>query len=147
MNIENFTETPIRLGHFPVCIDIVRLPETHCQNGFIGLLWNYEDTYFRVHKRTDIKDQLCISLCKYKVQRLPDYVGDVIFDSRNTILNNQENKCEWKVLEYWQGSRTRMRVESSCGEIPDDLWIDKMEFVKYCPCCGGEIKEIGLKAI
>jgi len=54
-------------------------------------------------------------------------------------MENGIKLCKWKVLEYWEGSRTRMRIESACGDFPDDLWIDKMDFVNYCPCCGGKI--------
>lgn len=88
MEIKNFTDCGIRLGEFPHCLDITNIDGYHSNDGIKAFFFSHKlgkDQHFmQVRKRTDLKDGLVVYIFKYEEQlnNLPEYVGDVVFDSR-----------------------------------------------------------------
>jgi hypothetical protein len=92
MQISNFTDTCIRIGEYPLSVDITNIPDYHSNYGimanfFLGITsaGTSEGNFMQIRRRTDIKISLVMVICGYdsQLEKLPDYVGEVLFDSRN----------------------------------------------------------------
>lgn len=96
MDIKNFAGIQIRLGEFPVCLDVTNIPEYHSSNGIMSFLHIYrgpgEQHFIQIRKRKDIQG-LVLFFFEWEIQleNLPDYIGDVVFDSR-------------LITDYWGGN-------------------------------------------
>lgn len=89
MDIRNFTGQTIRLGDFPSCLDITSIDGYHSSDGlmadFHGYRINDEQHFMQIRKRKDATEGFIIFVFRWEEQlkNLPDYVGEVVFDSRN----------------------------------------------------------------
>lgn len=89
MDIRNFTGQTIRLGEFPSCLDINSLDGYHSSDGlmatFHGYKMNDDQHFIQIRKRKDTKDGFIVFVFRWEeqVNNLPDYIGEVVFDSRD----------------------------------------------------------------
>lgn len=89
MDIRNFTGQTIRLGDFPFCLDVTSLDSYHSSDGLKATFHGYrisDDQHFlQIRKIKNIADGFIIFVFRWEEQlkTLPDYVGEVVFDSRD----------------------------------------------------------------
>lgn len=89
MEIKNFTGQTIRIGDLPSCLDIASIEGYHSSDGLMATFNGYRITddqhFFQIRKRKNITDGFIIFVFRWEEQldKLPDYVGEVVFDSRN----------------------------------------------------------------
>lgn len=100
MEIKNFTDTSIRVGEFPSSLDIRAIPGNHSDHGFMAFFFSHrldnEKHFMQIRKRKDIKDGLVLFIFKWERQLddIPEFAGDVVFDSRDITQNNQGDNDE-----------------------------------------------------
>ena len=89
MEIKNFTDITIRLGQFPFSVDVCAIDNYHSSYGlkmfYYGYNHGYDKQFMQIRRRLDVKDGLMIYIFKWEEQleNLPEYVGEVVFDSRS----------------------------------------------------------------
>ena len=87
MEIKNFTDTSIRIGEFPSCLDIMAIQGYHSGDGFIAHFFHTrldkEKHFMQIRKRKDINGLVMIVFrYEHQLDYIPEYIGDIIFDSR-----------------------------------------------------------------
>ena len=90
MDIKNFSSSVVRIGgDYPDTIDVSSFPDTHSSNGIIIDIPVYhygnQEHFFQIRKRKDTEVSLVLVRFKWvsQLEHLPNYVGDVVFDSRD----------------------------------------------------------------
>ena len=92
MEIQNFTDIGIRIGEFPQCLDVTNIDGYHSGYGLKAFFFPYkcderDEHFMQIRKRKDIKGIVLYVFSKERqLENLPDYVGDVVFDSRSVKL-------------------------------------------------------------
>ena len=68
MEIKNFTDTSIRIGEFPSCLDIMAIPGYHSGDGFIAHFFHTrldkEKHFMQIRKRKDTMKKLTLKIGK-----------------------------------------------------------------------------------
>lgn len=91
MEIQNFTDIAIRIGEFPQCLDITNVDGCHSGYGLKAFFFAHklegEEHFMQIRKRKDMKGLVLYIFWKERqLESLPEYVGDVVFDSRDIEL-------------------------------------------------------------
>ena len=103
MEIKNFSGNWIRIGSdYPNTVDIISLPDSHSGVGLIINIPTYHDRqrgsleehFFQIRRRNDTT--IPVVLIRYRwlsqLEKLPDWIGDVLFDSRSVKKREDEQK-------------------------------------------------------
>lgn len=91
MDIKNFTDNVIRIGQYPHCFDVQAIPGYHSDYGVMATFNTFpldnEQHFFQVRRLRDLEYGLVAIYFKWEEQeeRLPDWIGDVVFDSRGIV--------------------------------------------------------------
>ena len=89
MEIKNFTGNVIRLGEYPVCVDVTNIPDSHSSNGLMVALHTYkmegEQHFFQIRKSSQMKGAFVLVYFKWEEQleKVPEHLSEIVFDSRN----------------------------------------------------------------
>lgn len=89
MEIKNFTGNAIRLGEYPVCVDVTNIPDSHSSNGLMVALHTYrmegEQHFFQIRKSSQMKGAFVLIYFRWEEQleKVPDHLSEIVFDSRN----------------------------------------------------------------
>jgi hypothetical protein len=89
MEIKNFTDNVIRLGEYPVSVDVTNIPDNHSSYGVMVALHTYrmgdDQHFFQIRKNSQMKGAFVLVYFKWEEQleKVPEHLSEIVFDSRN----------------------------------------------------------------